>query len=400
MLAGMLSPLNDRGPDSAGFAVYGAETPGACEIHPSSTVDLRPRAAAEGPARRAGWSGRASFARHARRFFYSGQSAALARRALTAFEEVAIVGAGRRMEIFKEVGRPDDVSRKFGLETMSGTHAIGHTRMATESAVTTNGAHPFTTGDDQCLVHNGSLSNHCAVRRELIKKGLSFQTENDTEVAAGFITAKLKDGGSLQQAMEACLNSLDGFYTFVIGTEAGLRGLARSDRLQARGGRRNRPAGRIRHRIPCASRSTGDRFRQSVGAGAGHCLPLGIALMLTVDLARSSVRELNTALHRLGPDSNETHWRVLNPRGRHSIAVGLDAAGSGRDRRTCRLLLRRHEQARDGHHRGQRRGWRGRKHDVGHRLGEGRRYARPRARLAAAACSSSTVMPPPAAAFR
>ena len=93
--------------------------------------------------------------------------------------------------------------------------------MATESAVTTNGAHPFTTGDDQCLVHNGSLSNHCAVRRELIKKGLAFQTENDTEVAAGFITAKLKDGGSLQQAMEACLNSLDGFYTFVIGTEAG-----------------------------------------------------------------------------------------------------------------------------------------------------------------------------------
>jgi glutamate synthase domain-containing protein 1 len=221
MLAGMLSPLNDRGPDSAGFAVYGAETPGnvkfTLRLPPTFDVDrllsgLRDEL-----------GGPVAHRLHGTHVVLSvpAEHAALARKALADFEEVAIVGAGRRMEIFKEVGRPDDVSRQFGLSTMSGTHAIGHTRMATESAVTTNGAHPFTTGDDQCLVHNGSLSNHCAVRRELIKKGLLFQTENDTEVAAGFITAKLKDGGSLQQAMEACLNSLDGFYTFVIGTEAG-----------------------------------------------------------------------------------------------------------------------------------------------------------------------------------
>ena len=221
MLAGMLSPLNDRGPDSAGFAVYGAETPGnvkfTLRLPPTFDVDrllsgLRDEL-----------GGPVAHRLHGTHVVLSvpAEHAELARKALADFEEVAIVGAGRRMEIFKEVGRPDDVSRQFGLSMMSGTHAIGHTRMATESAVTTNGAHPFTTGDDQCLVHNGSLSNHCAVRRELIKKGLSFQTENDTEVAAGFITAKLKDGGSLQQAMEACLNSLDGFYTFVIGTEAG-----------------------------------------------------------------------------------------------------------------------------------------------------------------------------------
>ena len=221
MLAGMLSPLNDRGPDSAGFAVYGAETPGnvkfTLRLPPTFDVDrllsgLRDEL-----------GGPVAHRLHGTHVVLSvpAEQAALARKALAEFEEVAIVGAGRRMEIFKEVGRPDHVSRQFGLSMMSGTHAIGHTRMATESAVTTNGAHPFTTGDDQCLVHNGSLSNHCAVRRELIKKGLSFQTENDTEVAAGFITAKLKDGGSLQQAMEACLNSLDGFYTFVIGTEAG-----------------------------------------------------------------------------------------------------------------------------------------------------------------------------------
>jgi len=221
MLAGMLSPLSDRGPDSAGFAVYGAETPGYVKFTlrlPSAfDIDRLLKVLYE----RLG----APVAQrlHGTHVVLSvpAERALLTRQALAAFEEVAIVGTGRRMEIFKEVGRPDDVSHQFGLGAMSGTHAIGHTRMATESAVTTNGAHPFTTGDDQCLVHNGSLSNHFAVRRELIKKGLSFQTENDTEVAAGFITAKLHDGGSLQQAMEACLDSLDGFYTFVIGTEAG-----------------------------------------------------------------------------------------------------------------------------------------------------------------------------------
>jgi len=135
--------------------------------------------------------------------------------------EVSVVGAGRRMEIFKEVGRPDLVASRFGLPDMTGTHAIGHTRMATESAVTTNGAHPFTTGPDQCLVHNGSLSNHNAVRRELARHGLAFQTENDSEVAAGYLTLKMREGLSLDRALQASLATLDGFYTFVVGTESG-----------------------------------------------------------------------------------------------------------------------------------------------------------------------------------
>src|SRR5262249_14414347 len=128
--------------------------------------------------------------------------------------EVNVVGAGRRMEIFKEIGRPDQVASRFGLPGMTGTHAIGHTRMATESAVTTNGAHPFTTGPDQCLVHNGSLSTHNAVRRELARHGLAFQTENDSEVAAGYLTWKMRESLSLDRALEASLAALDGFYTF------------------------------------------------------------------------------------------------------------------------------------------------------------------------------------------
>jgi glutamate synthase domain-containing protein 1 len=221
MLAGMLSPLNDRGPDSAGFAVYGVETPG----HLKFTLRVPRRFDLDRLLKSLrDFAGTPIAHRsHGTHIVLSvpADRVPLVRQALEAFADVAIVGSGRRMEIFKEVGRPDNVSREFGLTSMSGTHAIGHTRMATESAVTTNGAHPFTTGDDQCLVHNGSLSNHNAVRRELVKTGLCFQTENDTEVAAGFITAKLRGGGSLQQAMEACLDSLDGFYTFVIGTEGG-----------------------------------------------------------------------------------------------------------------------------------------------------------------------------------
>jgi glutamate synthase domain-containing protein 1 len=104
---------------------------------------------------------------------------------------------------------------------MTGTHGIGHTRMATESAVTTMGAHPFSTGPDQCLVHNGSLSNHNNLRRELIRDGMKFQTENDTEVAAAYLSSKIAKGMSLGEALESGLKDLDGFYTFVVGTKNG-----------------------------------------------------------------------------------------------------------------------------------------------------------------------------------
>ena len=221
LLAGMLATLCDRGPDSAGFAVYGSATPGMIKLTlrlpkgfdvdrflsdlssgagaPVSPLLYDSHMVISVPADREA-AMRAEIARH---------------------PGVSIVSAGRRMEVFKEVGRPDKVAARFGLQAMPGTHAIGHTRMATESAVTTNGAHPFTTGTDQCLVHNGSLSNHNALRRELIRHGLSFQTDNDSEVAAGFLTWKMREGASLQQAMDAALDALDGFYTFVIGTESG-----------------------------------------------------------------------------------------------------------------------------------------------------------------------------------
>lgn len=134
---------------------------------------------------------------------------------------VRLVGSGSSLEIFKEVGLPDDVYNRFDLESANGTHMIGHTRMATESAVTTAGSHPFATGADLCLVHNGSLSNHNRLREELQKSGLEFQTENDTEVAAAYMTLKIREGASLRAALDQALVDLDGFYTFCVGTETG-----------------------------------------------------------------------------------------------------------------------------------------------------------------------------------
>jgi methylamine---glutamate N-methyltransferase subunit A len=221
LTSAMLGALCDRGPDSAGFAVYGTEFPGHVKLtlrgparfdwdHYLRTLEN----VTQTPLREAIRDTHATIA-------VPVEKESMIRTEISRAGEVEVVGSGRRMEIFKEVGRPDHVAARFGLGRMTGTHAIGHTRMATESAVTTNGAHPFTTGPDQCLVHNGSLSNHNAVRRELIRNGLTFQTENDTEVAAGYVTWKMNGGASLEQALDASLGALDGFYTFVVGTESG-----------------------------------------------------------------------------------------------------------------------------------------------------------------------------------
>jgi amidophosphoribosyltransferase len=131
------------------------------------------------------------------------------------------MSAGRTIEIYKEVGLPNSFVAEFRLHEFEGTHGLGHTRMATESRVTTEGSHPFSTGQDLCLVHNGSLSNHNRLRERLRREGLTFQTENDTEVAAAYLTWRLREGDTLQAALESCLDTLDGFYTFLVGTADG-----------------------------------------------------------------------------------------------------------------------------------------------------------------------------------
>lgn len=134
---------------------------------------------------------------------------------------IRVMSMGDSMEIYKEVGLPKDVAKRFEISKMSGSHGIGHTRMATESAVTTLGAHPFSTGADQCLVHNGSLSNHASLRRKLRREGVEIQTENDTEVGAAYLSYKMQQGSTLGEALESSLDDLDGFFTFLVGTKDG-----------------------------------------------------------------------------------------------------------------------------------------------------------------------------------
>ena len=136
-------------------------------------------------------------------------------------KEVSLVGYGKSIDIFKQTGNPKDVVRKFKLSSFSGTHAIGHTRMATESAITTQGSHPYSTSEDECLVHNGSLSNHNNIRRSLKKEGQKFNSENDTEVAAGYISNQISKGENLEETLKNSLKDLDGFYTFIAGTKDG-----------------------------------------------------------------------------------------------------------------------------------------------------------------------------------
>jgi glutamate synthase domain-containing protein 1 len=221
-LAGMLTSLSDRGPDSAGFAVYGAPIPHAMKLTLRAPAGYAFDALMPALRRRVpGTISLQTCATHAILTVPETGEAATRHALAEMARELVVVGSGHRMELYKEVGAPAEVARQFHLERMQGSHGIGHTRMATESAVTTDGAHPYSTGIDQCLVHNGSLSNHNALRRELRRQGYSFATENDTEVAAVYLTAKLRDGASLRDALVGSLRDLDGFYTFVVGTATG-----------------------------------------------------------------------------------------------------------------------------------------------------------------------------------
>ncbi len=223
MMAGMLATMCDRGPDSAGFAVYGAGDRGHVKLTVRATSPNYDFASLATRLSEAVGSPVPVEIRESHGVFTVPEGAERAARSFVEAlnEGVKIVGSGTRMEIYKEVGRPDAVAKRFHLHEMSGSHGIAHTRMATESAVTTNGAHPFSTGRDQCLVHNGSLSNHNALRRELKRHGLSFETDNDTEVAAGYLTWRISQGDSLGDALKHSIDDLDGFYTFVVGTEDG-----------------------------------------------------------------------------------------------------------------------------------------------------------------------------------
>ena len=223
LLSDMLVTMTDRGPDSAGIAIYADKDAGRAKFtiqsdnadrdfedlpnylskHLNCSVDIRINDTHAVVTLDESVTGKFSAA-------------------LASFNpEIRTMSRGSSLEIYKEVGLPKQVTERFKIPQMSGRHGIGHTRMATESAVTTMGAHPFNTGLDQCLVHNGSLSNHNSLRRQLRREGVHIETENDTEVGAAYLTWKMQNGASLGEALESSLEDLDGFFTFVVGTEDG-----------------------------------------------------------------------------------------------------------------------------------------------------------------------------------
>ncbi len=222
-VSNMLVEMTDRGPDSAGIAIYHDQA----QAEQIKITLLAEQGDYDWDSMDVELS--ATFSPNSRLVVHMNHAVAFITADIAVVRQwlanhhpnLRINSAGSTIEIYKAMGLPAQFVRDFDFASQSGTHALGHTRMATESAVTTEASHPFSTGQDLCLVHNGSLSNHHRLREKLRKQGITIQTDNDTEVAAGYLTWRLNQGDSLEQALQNSLQDLDGFYTFAIGTKDG-----------------------------------------------------------------------------------------------------------------------------------------------------------------------------------
>ncbi len=224
LLSSMLCQIVDRGPDSAGLAVYntpGLVSPGTSTLsllgkdQSMTTADITAGVGALLP----------SDAQPAVQVVGDTTlvSAAVGTDLLVkAVGETlpgsTIIGRGEHVAVMKSVGHPMEIAAAHGLEAMAGSQGLSHTRMATESAVTAGGSHPFSVADDLCLVHNGSFSNHATVRRDLRREGVVFDSDNDTEVGARYVASRLQQGDTLEEALVNLGKVLDGFYTLVVTT--------------------------------------------------------------------------------------------------------------------------------------------------------------------------------------
>lgn len=217
----MLVGMTERGPDSAGMAVFGK--PVAGKLRKLSLY-----------ARNAGFDwialekglhqaleGELSLAVKANHAILQTaiDPAAIRRWLAAAHPGLDVLSVGRSIDLYKDTGLPAQVAERYGFHAMQGTHVVGHTRMATESAVTPAHAHPFTAGEDFCLVHNGSLSNPFSIRRKLEPLGIHFDTDNDTEAACRFLEWRMREGDDLEGALQKGFDEFDGFYTFLMGTQ-------------------------------------------------------------------------------------------------------------------------------------------------------------------------------------
>ena len=240
LLTQMLEAMTTRGPDSAGIAVYADRDPAPAgheadpgpdqpvppdqpgqelrySLRSDETIDwdlLAQRIAAEtGRDLRVEPLGSDSAV-----FVSSAAETSFLAAVRRAAPQVTVPGFGRSMVVVKDVGAPAAICARYGIGGWGGYQGIGHTRMATESAVTTAHSHPFAPAADLALVHNGSFSNYATVRGRLARQGIRFETDNDSEVAARLIAARMAEGADLADGLRAVLKEMDGFFTLLVTT--------------------------------------------------------------------------------------------------------------------------------------------------------------------------------------
>ena len=220
LLTQMLEAMTTRGPDSAGIAVY-SEPELAGEVRYSLRSEVPPdwellgkRLAAETASEvrvRPLGPDLAVLSSPA-------DEALLLEAVRLAAPQVSVTGWGQAMVLVKDVGAPADICARYGIPGWGGYQGVGHTRMATESAVTTAHSHPFAPAADLALVHNGSFSNYATVRRRLARAGVSCDTDNDSEVAARLIASRMAAGDGLEDALKTVFKEMDGFFTLLVTT--------------------------------------------------------------------------------------------------------------------------------------------------------------------------------------
>lgn len=224
LLGGMLCQAAERGTDAAGIGIYGdpslnpAGRSTVCLVDGPATEDAAATAAAAITAR-LGRPVEHRVAGQTALFTAATGSADLEAAVRAALPGAVLTSRGTALSVLKGTGHPDALASTFALADAAGYQGVAHTRMATESAVTSTGSHPYSVGPDQCMVHNGSFANHATIRRELMAEGITFDSENDTEVGARFVAAQLAAGADVDKALRLLCERFDGFYTLLVATE-------------------------------------------------------------------------------------------------------------------------------------------------------------------------------------
>jgi glutamate synthase domain-containing protein 1 len=236
-MTAMLQALKHRGPDSTGFAVYGAGTEGdyvmrfvlAEQEDMSKGFDMHEVVAArlEEVEKRLAFHGAVVKKRdratpYAHRFVISheGDTEAMARH-IEDIDGVEIMSMGSGLELIKDLGDATVVSEQYGLGNFIGTHGIGHTRMATESDVDIRSAHPYWAFpyNDVCVVHNGQITNYWIMRRQMERKGHRFMSNCDSELLAVYTADNLSNGVSLEESLTRSIQEIDGVFTYLVATK-------------------------------------------------------------------------------------------------------------------------------------------------------------------------------------